>query len=270
LKKLDNRQMETLNISITQLLIGLLLIIIPGYILFYYKTGIVKDMFISVARMVVQLFLVGFYLNYLFDWNNVFVNMGWLMVMIYVCAINMIKRTHLSKKKMFLSIYFAVFVSLSFIASYFLKFVIGMENMFDSRYFIPICGILLGNILSSSVIGINAFYSSIVREQQMYNYLLGNGATIKEAQMPFISQALIKAFNPAIASMAVMGLIALPGTMIGQILGGSSPDLSIRYQIMIMVINFSASMLSVLISLHLSVRYTFDKYGGIKEGVILD
>ncbi|MDO5570396.1 MAG: ABC transporter permease [Bacteroidales bacterium] len=262
--------METLNISIIQLLIGLLLILIPGYILYYYQTGIVKDMFVSVARMVIQLFLVGFYLNYLFAWNNIFVNVGWLMLMTGVCAVNMINRIHLSKRKMFVPIYFAVFISLSFIASYFLKLVIGMENLFDSRYFIPICGILLGNILSSSVIGINSFYSSIVREQQMYNYLLGNGATTEEAQRPFIRQALIKAFNPAIASMAVMGLIALPGTMIGQILGGSSPNLSIRYQIMIMVINFSASMLSVLISLHLSVKYTFDKYGGIKDGVILD
>ena len=33
--------------------------------------------------------------------------------------------------------------------------------------------------------------------------------------------------------MAVTGLVALPGTMIGQILGGSSPHVAIKYQIMI-------------------------------------
>ncbi|MEG1615527.1 MAG: ABC transporter permease [Bacteroidales bacterium] len=261
--------MQTIPISLFHLFIGLLLVLIPAYILHYYRTGIVKDMFVSVARMVLQLFLVGFYLNYLFAWNNLWVNIGWLLLMTGVCALSLIKRIHLSKRMMFVPVYFSVFLSLSFIVVYFLKGVLALENLFESQYFIPISGILLGNILSSSVIGLNAFYSGISREQQMYHYLLGNGATMKEAQTPFIRQALVKAFNPAIASMAVMGLIALPGTMIGQILGGSSPDLSIRYQIMIMVINFTASILAVLISLHLSVKYTFDRYGMLKKGVLI-
>ncbi|MEG1586881.1 MAG: ABC transporter permease [Bacteroidales bacterium] len=261
--------MNTPPITLFHLFIGLLLVIIPAVILYHYRTGIVKDMFVAVARMVFQLFLVGFYLNYLFAWNNVWVNIGWLLLMTGVCAFDLIKRIHLSWRVLFIPVYFAVFISLSTIAVYFLKGVLQLEDLFDSRYFIPICGILLGNILSSNVIGINAFYSSIAREQQMYHYLLGNGATMQEAQRPFIRQSLIKAFNPAIASMAVMGLIALPGTLIGQIIGGSSPDLSIRYQIMIMVINFSASILSVLISLQLSVKYTFDKYGRLKKEVLL-
>lgn len=261
--------MNTPPITLFHLFIGLLLIAIPAIILYHYRTGIVKDMFVSVTRMVIQLFLVGFYLNYLFAWNNTWVNIGWLLLMTGVCAFDLLKRIHLSWRVMFIPVYFAVFVSLSSIAVYFLKGVLQLEDLFDSRYFIPICGILLGNILSSNVIGINAFYSSIAREQQLYHYLLGNGATMQEAQRPFIRQALVKAFNPAIASMAVMGLIALPGTLIGQIIGGSSPDLSIRYQIMIMVINFSASILSVLISLQVSVKYTFDKYGCLKKEVLL-
>ena len=161
--------METLNLSFLHLLFGLLLILIPTVILRYYRTGIVTDMLISVVRMVLQLFMVGFYLNYIFEWNNLWVNIGWLLLMTGVCAIDLIRRIHLSVRVMFVPVYFAVFLSLSFIAVYFLKGVIGMENLFDSRYFIPICGILLGNILSSNVIGLNAFYSGIMREQQMYH-----------------------------------------------------------------------------------------------------
>ena len=54
-----------------------------------------------------------------------------------------------------------------------------------------------------------------------------------EALIPFVRQAIAKSFSPTIANMAVMGLVSLPGTMIGQILGGSSPDVAIKYQIMI-------------------------------------
>jgi putative ABC transport system permease protein len=72
--------------------------------------------------------------------------------------------------------------------------------------------------------------------------------------------ALIKSFNPTIASMAVMGLIALPGTMTGQILGGSDPDVAIKYQIMLMISIFASSLISVLLTLALTRHKIFNKY----------
>ena len=65
--------------------------------------------------------------------------------------------------------------------------------------------------------------------------------------------------------MAVMGLVALPGTMIGQILGGSSPNVAIKYQMMIIVITVTASILSLMITLRLSFSKTFDAYGCIRK-----
>ena len=94
---------------------------------------------------------------------------------------------------------------------------------------------------------------------------MGNGATRQEAQAPFIKQAIIKSFSPLIANIAVMGLVALPGTMIGQILGGSSPNVAIKYHMMIMVITFTASMLSLMITISLASRRSFDAYGKLLE-----
>ena len=62
-----------------------------------------------------------------------------------------------------------------------------------------------------------------------------------------------------------MGLVALPGTMIGQILGGSSPNVAIKYQMMIIVITVTASILSLMTTLWLSARKTFDSYGCIRQ-----
>lgn len=104
-------------------------------------------------------------------------------------------------------------------------------------------------MLGVNVIGLNTYYAGLRREQQLYYFLLGNGATRNEAIAPFVRQALIKAFSPGIANMAVTGLVALPGTMIGQILGGSSPHVAIKYQIMIVVITVVASMLSLMMTI---------------------
>ena len=174
-------------------------------------------------------------------------------------------RTQLKRSILLIPITVGFFCSVVLIGLYFIGVVLQLDNIFSAQYFIPIFGILMGNMLSSNVIALNTYYSGLKREQQLYRYLLGNGATRQEAQAPFIRQAIIKSFSPLIANIAVMGLVAFPGTMIGQILGGSSPNVAIKYQMMIMVITFAASMLSLMITISLASRRSFDAYGKLLE-----
>ena len=240
--------MGTIDITYLSLIIGLLMMCIPIYYLWKFKTGLVQSTLVAVGRMLVQLFLIGVYLKYLFIYNHPVVNFIWVLIMVVVAAETAMARTRLQRKILLFPISIGFLFSVVLIGTYFLGLVLKLNNIFNAQYFIPIFGILMGNMLSVNVIGLNTFYSGLQREQQQYYYLLGNGATHQEAQAPFIRQALIKAFSPCIANMAVMGLVALPGTMIGQILGGSSPNVAIKYQMMIVVITFTASILSIMIS----------------------
>lgn len=250
--------MGTIDISYTSLAIGLLLLLIPLFYLWKFKTGLLWVTVIGIARMIVQLFFIGIYLKYLFLWNNPWINFLWVIIMIFVAAQTALARTQLKRKILFIPISIGFLFSVVCIGMYFIAIVLRLENVFSAQYFIPIFGILMGNMLSSNVVALNAYYSGLKREQQLYRYLLGNGATRAEAQAPFIKQAIIKSFSPLIANIAVMGLVALPGTMIGQILGGSSPNVAIKYQMMIMVITFTASMLSLMITISLASRKSFD------------
>lgn len=251
----------TIDIDFAHLLLGFLLLLIPVFFLHYFRTGMVRDTLIAAGRMTVQLFFIGFYLEYLFRWNNLWINSCWVLVMVCVAAYTVLKRTKLPLKRLFGAVSVAFFCSIAIIDLYFLGLVIDLGDMFEARYFVPISGMILGNMLSANVIALNSFYGSLDRERQLYLYLLGNGASRREAIAPFIREALIKSFNPTVASMAVMGLIALPGTMTGQILGGSSPNVAIKYQIMIMITIFASSLISVLLTLWVSLGRSFDKYG---------
>lgn len=253
--------MGTIDISYLSLGIGLLLMLIPLFYIWKFKTGLLNATLIGTARMIVQLFFIGIYLKYLFLWNNPWINFLWVFVMIFVASQTALARTQLKRKVLFIPISVGFLCSVICIGMYFIGIVLKLENVFSAQYFIPIFGILMGNMLSSNVIALNTYYSGLKREQQLYRYLLGNGATRAEAQAPFIRQAIIKAFSPLIANISVMGLVALPGTMIGQILGGSSPNVAIKYQMMIMVITFAASMLSLMITISLASRKSFDAYG---------
>ncbi|MBQ8224758.1 MAG: ABC transporter permease [Bacteroides sp.] len=257
--------MGTIDISYFSLGIGLLLLLIPVFYLWKFKTGLVRATLIGTARMVIQLFFIGIYLKYLFLWNNAWINFLWVVIMILVAAHTALTRTRLKRSVLLVPISVGFLCSVVCVGMYFIAVVLQLENPFSAQYFIPIFGILMGNMLSSNVIALNTYYSGLKREQQLYRYLLGNGATPAEARAPFIRQAIIKAFSPLIANIAVMGLVALPGTMIGQILGGSSPNVAIKYQMMIMVITFTASMLSLMITISLASRRSFDAYGKLRE-----
>ena len=253
--------MGTIDISYGSLVVGLLLLLIPLY--FFYKFGakLVKSTVISATRMVLQLFLIGLYLKYLFIWNNPFVNILWVIIMVLVASGTATKRTGLKRKLIFLPLCVGLFATALIIGLYFLMLVVGMKDPFESQYFIPIMGILMGNMLGVNVMALNTYYDGLQRERQLYYYLLGNGATHTEAISPFVRQAMEKAFSPCIANMAVMGIVSLPGTMIGQILGGSAPGIAIKYQIMIIVITFTASMLSLMITVYFANKNSFDVYG---------
>lgn len=255
----------TIDISYWGLGIGMVLLSVPIYFFYRFKTGLVKSTIVGALRMVVQLFLIGMYLKYLFLWNNPWINFLWVFIMVFVATETALSRTRLKRNILMIPIAVGFLTSAILVGLYFLGIVLQLDNIFGTQYMIPIFGILMGNMLSSNVIALNTYYTNLMREQQLYYYLLGNGATRNEATAPFVREAIIKAFSPAIANMAVMGLVALPGTMIGQILGGSSPNVAIKYQMMIIVITVTASILSLMITLWLAGRKTFDAYGCIQK-----
>jgi len=257
--------MTTIDISIFKLVLGLLLLLIPLYFFRLFRVELIKSTLVATARMVVQLFLIGLYLKYLFLWNNAFVNILWVLLMVVVASFTATSRTGLKRSMLLLPISVGFLTAAIVVGMYFLLFVVGLDNPFDARYFVPIMGILLGNMLGVNVLSLSTYYQGIKREHQLYYYLLGNGASRLEAVTPFIRKAIEKSFMPCIANMAVMGLVSLPGTMIGQILGGSNPDVAIKYQMMIVVITFCASMISLMVTLWMSRKYSFDEYGRLKD-----
>jgi putative ABC transport system permease protein len=71
---------------------------------------------------------------------------------------------------------------------------------------------------------------------------------------------VLSTLNPIIATVETMGLVALPGMMTGQILGGTLPIIAIKYQIAIMLAILGARYLSVLAALWLTSLRAFDDY----------
>ena len=152
--------------------LGFLLLIIPTYFLYRYRTGLVKDTLIAALRMTVQLFLIGFYLEYLFLWDKLWINLLWILLMIIIASSTALKRTHLPVRTLFMAVSVAFLVSLLVIDFYFLGLVVRPEKIFTARYFIPISGMILGNMLSANVIAIGCFSLNLEATVIVFSILL--------------------------------------------------------------------------------------------------
>lgn len=259
--------MDTIEIGWLNLAIGISVLTIPVAILYYYKTGMVKDTLISAGRMILQLLLVGFYLEFLFKLDLWWVNILWIFLLIVVAAVTMINRTGLKIKHFLLPNIIALLLTMLLIDTFFFILVIQNDSVFEARYLIPISGMILGNAMQNSIISLNQFYSDIRDNPGVYRFSLGNGATLNESLQDYMKKGLESSLNPSVAKMAVIGLIALPGTMTGQIIGGSNPVTAIKYQILLMIVIFAASAMSAWLCLIMSQNAAFDKAGNLKQGI---
>ncbi|MBN2878834.1 MAG: ABC transporter permease [Clostridia bacterium] len=226
-----------------------------------------KEMIISVARMIVQLLLVGIYLQFLFQWNYAWLNILYIGIMVIVSAMTIIKSCKLKKSRFFLLLFAGIGIPL--FASVFLLtgVVLQIDNMFDARYTITLSGMLLGNCMRSIIISFNTFYNDMRENEDTYLLYLSLGASRAQAVKPTIIKAMEAALKPAIATMMTIGLVSLPGMMTGQMLGGSLPLTAIAYQIIIMAAIFILQYTGISVMLRIAVNISFTKRDMLRKDI---
>lgn len=256
-----------MNISfshISLLLIPLFLLILG---LRVFRINLLKKTITSIGRMIIQLFLVGIYLEYIFKFNNWIINFAYILIMVMIASISTIDVVNLNYKKFILPLFGSIFLSWIIIYSMYQFIILHDISFFESRYIIPVSGMLLGNLLQGQIIFLNNFFNQIKDGEDSYFYLLSMGATKFEALREFYRQSIISTLQPSLANMATIGLVALPGMMTGQILAGASPFIAIKYQISIMLAIFCIRGLSLLFTTFAINQIAFDRFSRLKKDV---
>jgi putative ABC transport system permease protein len=259
--------METINIGYASMLILYAVMAVPVLISILLKLGTVKQILIAVLRMTVQLAAMGLYLDFLFRFNNLWVNIGWVLVMIAVANITVNRNTGLRTLRLFLTVMLGLTVSSFFVITIFIFIAIRPEPLYDARYLIPISGMVIGNCMRANTIALERFFSSIRKNEKEYLTYLLLGATLREAALPYIRESVRPALAPQLATMATLGLVSLPGMMTGQILGGSTPIVAIKYQIGIMIAIFTAIVLTTVLNLLMSLKIAFNEHAILRRDI---
>ncbi|MDN3679839.1 ABC transporter permease [Vibrio tapetis subsp. quintayensis] len=254
---------EALDITWWQMLLFSTTLFIPYALNHFYQLELGKEMSVSVIRMVSQLLLVGLYLEFVFTLNSLLLNLVWVSVMVLIGASAILDKSKLPKSVLLWPVVLGLIAGLFPLIVILCLAIIRPAPFYSAQYVIPLCGMLLGNSLAGNIVALQNLFSAFNERKSEYEGALSLGASPLYASAPFVKAAMQKALAPILASMSTTGLVTLPGMMTGQILGGASPIIAIKYQLLILIAIFVMLTVSVTISLQLCLRRSITKEGRI-------
>ncbi|HCC5685017.1 ABC transporter permease [Staphylococcus aureus] len=241
--------------SNTALGLTALLLVIP--IIISYKEGlhIIKDLIVATVRAVVQLIILGFLLHYIFKINDKWLLVLCVFVIIVNASWNTISRSSPVMHHVFLISFVAIFVGTALPLA---GTIATGAIQFTANEVIPIGGMLANN----GLIAINLAYQNLdrafVQDGTNIESKLSLSATPKLASKDAIRESIRLAIVPTIDSVKTYGLVSIPGMMTGLIIGGVPPLQAIKFQLLVVFIHTTATIMSALIATYLSYGQFFN------------
>ena len=193
----------------------------------------------ALARMVLQLTLIGYVLVYIFETESGWVIIGVLTVMLTAASWIALNPVNLPGRSLFPASLISVFVGGGSTLALITQGVMRLDPWYQPSVIIPLAGMIFAASMTNISLALERLHSE-----------LRNGVDFLQARDTAFRTSMI----PIINSFFAVGLISLPGMMTGQILSGVSPLIAVRYQIMVMCMIFGAAGLSTVCFLNMVKR----------------
>lgn len=252
-------------ISNSQLLLTIILVFITGLISALLQLGLLKPLLWGTIRAFVQLTLIGYVLNYVFQWNTLWVIVPLLLLMSLIASREATRRITRIPYNPGVSTFLSLTASTFVVGIIVVVLIIGPEPWYSAQVMIPIFGMLFGNSMNAVALSLDRMYSEIHAHIEEVEQLLSLGAAPWEAVIPYIRKAVSAGMTPTINSLMVVGLVSLPGMMTGQILAGMNPQSAVRYQFVVLVMMASCVAIGCLMIVLMSYRKMFNPDGSLVE-----
>lgn len=115
------------------------------------------------------------------------------------------------------------------------------------RAAVPTAGILIGGAMTATTLTGRRLLEALERGGEELETRLALGDAARTALEPFTRQAIATGLVPAIDQTRSVGLVTLPGTFVGLLLGGASPAAAARLQLTVLLALLAVELLSAVI-----------------------
>ncbi|MBF0401990.1 MAG: iron export ABC transporter permease subunit FetB [Magnetococcales bacterium] len=225
------------------------------------KLGIGRKLVIAAVRASVQLMAIGLVLKVLFESNHPLLMMLMATVMLLMATREIAARQEMG----FVGWWGFAIGGLSLLLSSFLitlfalTVILSPTPWYTPQYAIPLLGMLLGNTMNGIALALDRLTREVVRERGAIEARLLMGHSWQMAIQPYMREAIRAGTIPIINTMAVSGVVTLPGMMTGQILAGNPPGTASNYQIMILFLIAAGTGFGISAGVWLASRRFFDE-----------
>lgn len=249
-----------MNISVLGLVLGLLLIALPIYIIYAFDLRVMRRLLKSLAMMAVVVSAFGAVTALLITYNVLWVNVLVAVVLALLSSVVVVLRSGLRQRRLLLPVMAASVVPLLFVSLYVLLLVLSLKKPFDTRFFIPMLGLMVGMASGLIARALRAYYIGLEHHNELYYYLLGNGATHREAVRHFMRRGFQAALVPVMKQMSGMFLTTAPTLMLGLVMSGVGVWTAVILEVVVLLAVMVYALTTFWLAILLSRRYAFDEY----------
>lgn len=246
---------QNLEISNLSLVLSTLLIMLAVSVDFKEKIGLSKDIIIAALRSVIQLFIIGYVLGFVFKVDNFWLTLVMVAFMIFNASYHAHKTSKGIKHSLRTSL---LSIGIGTGLALLILVLSGTLDWVPSQI-VPITGM----ISSSAMTTIGVIYRTLTTQfndrRQQIQEKLALGATSKQASHSILRDSIRIGMTPSISSTKTVGLVSLPGMMSGLIFAGIDPTHAIRYQIVVMFTMISVATISSFIASYLTYQTFFNE-----------
>jgi putative ABC transport system permease protein len=241
------------------------LIAISIGLLQWNRVGIGGQLAVAAARSILQLLVMGFGLQVIWQLDRPLVTVGGICAIAIATTIAANNRISDRAIGLLPIVGGAIFTGLIVATGYTILVVIKPTSWHQPQYLLACGGICLGYLLNNTAVAGERMITEIDRHQAEIEARLSLGATSAQSIASYRQVAIKSALLPTIDTLMVAGLVTIPGFLTGELFTNLQPVNAAGYQIVMMfMVIASNTIATIFVTSGIANRY-FNRYAQLRS-----
>lgn len=253
-----------MKVLLSGIILGLLLLAVPFYIDYRYRLKIGEKMLLVFGRAIVVMALVALVVYGGLALNSIVYDVVAGLVFCLCATYLTLVKANLKPRRLSLPLLGGNVVAVAVVSVYALLLVVSAAQPFSPRLLLPFVGIISGGIIVSNAKALDFFFVGLRNHGQLYYYLLGNGSSHRQAVSYFVRRSLKSAIVSVLRRLSLLCFATAPVLFFGLVMAGVDVVTAAALQLLLMVMELTASLLSIAFTLVVGRKYCFDEYERLK------
>lgn len=257
-----------INISMWGCVAALVLLLIPFYVMFKFRLRIMEVVFASIVRMAITMAMVCAVMYAAIVASKLWISILLMLLVPLIGSVYAVRRSKLNMRKFLLPMASGMMVATILFTFYELFLVLDVDNPLSVNLMLPIAGILAGAMITSNASALHAYYIGLLNHHQLYGYLIGNGASHRQAVNYFVRRALEANMLPQARYMAYTVVSVSPAMVWALLISGAQLWAAAVFCVSLAIAALAASVVSLIVALVVARKYCFDDYMTLKKDIV--